>query len=167
MMLLALLLAVPPSLAGTWQSACYHDVGQTIGVIERFTFDGTRFSGENDTFEDVGCTKLQARASMSGTWSVQPGDGAIPLDLNVTAMAVTYHTQAVVVAQNAQATCGKTDWKVGERVDLTALCLKGSPTTVYTVYRAKDGKLVLGDVAGEAAKRPADVLPARTFERKP
>jgi hypothetical protein len=129
-------------------------------------FTGANCENEAFTFEENGDFKTNKDQKTS--------DGAYHIDMHFDRVSAKATSQEGAMIANALGVCDKSDWSVGDKVNVTDQspqlnCYGASePRDVANIYRVDNGKLTMGDSNSEAIAPEArpKVLENTTFSQK-
>lgn len=168
------------ALTGAWATVCIADPGKPgYWFKDTRSFDGDQFTAIFETFSDDACQDLVMTQSQNGAFVLGEGESEealSPLDLTLSMIYVTLHTQSLVDAYNQRTFCGG-GWELGVAHEMTrAVCAASSttsadakPDVIYDLVMSKDGALYFGtkdkahDGRTEGA-RPVAVDEGRAYE---
>lgn len=171
-------------ISGNWDSECLKKsiIPEFKAYKEQYHFsgdDGT-FNRKKIFYNDENCTEANESfvVQESGTFTfggnTTPKEGT-PINLNFQNAKIQVRNDAAKTILQTINNCGKTDWPVGQDVDVTAqsanfTCfgVKALPSTGFDFVQADDNHLCLG-ADGEESKgdqRPTAVDRSKVFTKQ-
>lgn len=143
------------NLLGTWLLSCQQTSFTTELVVDATSYDATTTTYTDGTCVDPLFTDVYSNTYLTGQ-SVTSTNGlpATELDVTLTTVERTLHTDIMVMGYNASTSCGYSDWEIdvpkditgrdcgsfasGCTSDSTSTVCDAAGTTTYTIYGVND-----------------------------
>ncbi len=164
------------ALSGTWVSGCHPDPSKPdFFYTDSRTFGGSDFDTTFASFGDDACKTPQLTQAQVGTFALGDpvtGTDAEELDLTLSSILVTLHTDGLVQAYNDKKFCGG-GWEKDKQRQITKAACGGAtspddaPDMVYEIFAVRDRVLYFGKKDAAHAGKAADQRPNTVDESRP